>query len=152
MKKQASLQPLCATSFDHWRWRVMDSVLPVDFPLETMPRRGASDAASAKRKGHRTDRYRDDDSTTIDAVVSHLPMTAVSGQVRYGVVRLSAAELVVESEGRVPMRGTVDLFAGGERIGRMLVQFAWERDGRTGYELKRRSMRLPTGATPHGAR
>ncbi|MEL6337850.1 MAG: hypothetical protein AAFS07_09290 [Pseudomonadota bacterium] len=118
----------------------MDSVLPFDFPVETALRRSIALGARAKRKA-------------ADLLFDpRLPMTAVSGGKRYGVVRFGTSEIVVESEGRAPMRGIVDLFAGGERVGRLLVQLAWQRDGRSGYELKRRSLLLPSGATPHGAR
>ncbi|MEM7528646.1 MAG: hypothetical protein AAF416_13340 [Pseudomonadota bacterium] len=85
-------------------------------------------------------------------VETSAPLTAVSGGVRYGVLRLRPHELVVESIGRPPMRGTVDLFAGAERVARLLVQFGWERDGRAGYELKRRAVAALAAAVPHGAR
>lgn len=123
----------------------MDSVLPFDFTAETVLQRGMRGVAAAKRAAEWV-------ADGMGAVDPRLPMTAVSGRTRYGVVRFTPTELVVESAGRAPMRGTVDLFAGGERVGRLLVQFAWERDGRAGYELKRRSMHLPDRATPHGAR
>ncbi|MEM6680388.1 MAG: hypothetical protein AAF675_21185 [Pseudomonadota bacterium] len=86
------------------------------------------------------------------AALSRAPLTAVSGGVRYGVMRLRADEIVVESAGHPPMRGTVDLFDGAARVARLLVQFAWERDGRAGYELKRCAMEATAAPVPHGAR
>ena len=122
----------------------MDSILPGGLMAETASRLGGSLArALDARKGAGRAALPFD---------TRLPMTAVSGGVRYGVLRLGAEEIVVEHEGRAPMRGTVDLFAGGERVGRLLVQLAWQDEGRSGYELKRRSFRALTAATPHGAR
>ncbi|MEL6769313.1 MAG: hypothetical protein AAFP17_19205 [Pseudomonadota bacterium] len=86
------------------------------------------------------------------AVDPRAPLTAVSGTKRYGVLRLAEGEVVVESAGRPPMRGTVDLFAGAERVARLLVQFAWEQDGRAAYEIKRRAVVALAAAVPHGAR
>ncbi|MEM7497232.1 MAG: hypothetical protein AAF371_04475 [Pseudomonadota bacterium] len=86
------------------------------------------------------------------AIDPRAPLTAVSGAKRYGVLRIAEREVVVESAGRPPMRGTVDLFAGAERVARLLVQFAWERDGRAAYEIKRRAIVALAAAVPHGAR
>ncbi|MEO0957885.1 MAG: hypothetical protein AAFY66_05370 [Pseudomonadota bacterium] len=86
------------------------------------------------------------------AIDPRAPLTAVSGAKRYGVLRIAEREVVVESAGRPPMRGTVDLFAGAERVARLLVQFAWERDGRAAYEIKRRAVVALAAAVPHGAR
>lgn len=80
------------------------------------------------------------------------PLTAVSGSVRYNVLRLAEREIVVENAGRAPMRGTVDLYAGGERVARLLVQLAWLTPERAGYELKRASLAPPNAPVPHGMR
>ncbi|MGF1551792.1 MAG: hypothetical protein ACFBWO_04720 [Paracoccaceae bacterium] len=79
-------------------------------------------------------------------------MTAVSGGVRFAVLRFDDREIVVEDTGRAAMRGTVDLFAGGERVAHLLVQFAWRTEGRAGYELKRHSLIGPGAPVPHGMR
>ncbi|MEM6971863.1 MAG: hypothetical protein AAF577_03580 [Pseudomonadota bacterium] len=91
-------------------------------------------------------------STRLDLLDKATALTAVSGGRRYGVLRLGHDEIVVESEGASPMRGIVDLFARGERVGRLLVQLVWSENGRSGYELKRRTIRMPQEPVPHGAR
>ncbi|MEM9782747.1 MAG: hypothetical protein AAF899_09745 [Pseudomonadota bacterium] len=87
-----------------------------------------------------------------DPLDKRIGLTAVSGGRRYGVLRLGHDEIVVDTDGTQPMRGIVDLFAQGQRVGRLLVQLVWSENGRSGYELKRRTLRMPSAAVPHGAR
>ncbi|MEM6487374.1 MAG: hypothetical protein AAF677_03745 [Pseudomonadota bacterium] len=114
----------------------MDVVYPAGMPTE---RAAAQDRPSARAEA----------SAPFDP---KLGLTAVSGGARYSVLRLGASEMIVDASGNAPMRGVVDLFAGGERVGRLLVQFMWQRDGRAAYELKRRTLRALKAAVPHGAR
>lgn len=87
-----------------------------------------------------------------DPLDKRVALTAVSGGRRYGVLRLGKDEIVVDNDGTQPMRGVVDLFAQGQRVGRLLVQLVWSENGRSGYELKRRTLRMPDAGVPHGAR
>ncbi|MEO0819749.1 MAG: hypothetical protein AAF074_04890 [Pseudomonadota bacterium] len=99
-------------------------------------------------------RESDDDRSApaVPLAAKDAPLTVISAGVRYGVLRMDDREIVVETSGRPPLRGCVDLIAGGVAVARLLLQHAWAADGRAGFELKRRLATKPARAVPHGDR
>lgn len=90
----------------------MDIVLPTGMT-------GALETA-ARNRSRRTARYR----------------VLADGRT-HTVMELAADGIVIEADGRPPLRGYAELFRGEERVMQCLVVCTWARDGLVGYEFKR---------------
>ncbi|MEM1345861.1 MAG: hypothetical protein AAGI34_14955 [Pseudomonadota bacterium] len=72
--------------------------------------------------------------------------SVVAGTRRHAVLSLSADSLVIEADGRPPLRGFVDILEGERRIDRRLVVCSWAEDGLVGYEFKRDGIGMAVAA------